>query len=166
MSDWDWPPTRTVTLGAALDDADDRLADARAELERLHDAEDATDRAIQEAQSEASDAEEVRNALRWAVAGAGDFEGWGRDAEVTFEAFTADKRATVIETIARETMGSPGAAESETWLTAAGVVAAPWMDDGAGLHERKRILGSALPPGLRDWCTEQLNDLSDLSQGN
>lgn len=135
MTDIDYPPSREWTLEAALADAEDTDA------------------------PEGSPEANQRDALRWAVAQ------FGGDATVTLRAFTAGTRSRTLDTAGQTTMGELGHNQVQDWLTAAGVVDAPWLDGDEDLEARHELL-AALPPALTDWLNAKLTDLNDLSEGN
>lgn len=134
MTDIDYPPTKTVRLGAALDalDGDD---DANHE-----------------------------QGLRWAVHGDGreeGFDGWGEDAEVTLQAATATFRSDVVDTLNRTMMGPAGPQRLKTWLVMCSVVEAPWLNGDEGYQEMAAV-GDSIPPGFEDWLGAQFEELNDL----
>lgn len=168
MSDFNYPPSRTVTLAAALGDVESDIEDTAGRIAQLEDDEDAEAEALAKARGEHSQLTSQRDALEWAVDGdgrEGGFDGWGEDAEVTFKAFTATTRSRVLDTVNRVTMGPVGESQTRDWLISAGVQAAPWLDEAAGLEEKHEATGN-LPPALRDWLNAELNDLNDLTSGN
>jgi hypothetical protein len=140
MTDFNYPPSTTIRLGSALEQAqrDDDVPDSH------------------------------RDGLSWAVHGddtADGFDGWGEDATVTLRGFTTTERNRTLDTARRKSMGPLGSNEIQEWLVAAGLTDAPWIEADDDLHERKEVTGS-LPPGLGDWLSAQLGDLNDLDQGN
>jgi len=139
MTDWDYPPSRTVTLGSALDDVTDELAG-------LDD--DAEERATL-----------IRHqtGLEWAVST------FGEDATVTLQGYTTNTRSRTADAFNDATVNA-GQAEFDDWLAAAGVVEAPWYDDTD--ITARAIAHGQLPPELADWLVDELADLNDLSAGN
>jgi len=138
MTDIDYPPTRTLAFGDALDAVE---AD-------LEDADDDAETAATESQ---------QDALSWAV------EQWGSDETVTLAAYTATTRAQTIDQFNTTTAGA-GAEELNIWLVAAGLDAAPWLDDQD--IALKAVATGQLPPALIDWMRDELDDLNALSEGN
>lgn len=159
MTDFDYPPTHTVTLDQALAAAEERVEKAVAEVKRLEDDDDATGEALAEARQERSDARSQRDALSWAV------EEFGGEATVELQAFTATTRSRTLDTVNRVRMGRVGDSELRDWLIAAAIQSAPWADDPTDLEATHEATGR-LPPALRDWLNHQLNDLNDLSGKN
>jgi len=135
MSDIDYPPSRTWRLGEALATADERLDED------------------EDGNSDISQSN--RDGLAWAV------EQWSDDAEITLEAFTTTTRDRAVDTANRATVGGLGASALRTWLVAASIKQAPWLDGSEDLVECKQTTGN-LPPGLVDWLDAQLEDLNDL----
>jgi hypothetical protein len=135
MTDIDYPPSREWTLEAALADAEG--ADAPP------------------GSAEANQ----REALAWAV------DQFGGDATVTLQAFTTGMRSRTLDIADQTTMGELGHNQVQDWLTAAGVVDAPWLDGDEDLEARHELL-VALPPALTDWLNAKLTGLNDLSEGN
>jgi len=156
-TDFDYPPTQTVALGVALDAVESDLDDAKADLADLDD--DAVDRVIRETRAGVSQAQRHVKALQWAV------DQFGEEATVTLQAYTATTRARVTDTINRTHIGTVGPDETEVWLIAAGVEAAPWLSGGEDLQTTVEITGQ-LPPALTDWLADELDELNDLSAGN
>jgi len=138
MTDVDYPPTRTITFGDALESV-------AAELEAAAE-DDAT-------MAQASH----RDALSWAV------DQWGSDATVTLAAYTATTRARTIDQFNATTAGA-GAEELNIWLVAAGLEDAPWLSDH-DITSQATATGQ-LPPGLIDWLRDELDDLNALDEGN
>lgn len=177
MPELNYPPRRTLTLGAALaqlnneiDALDDEIDEYETDLadtdESDADAETVND--LQEARSRRGDLRPQRDAVRWLAHGddrdgEDSFDGYGEDAEVVVEAYTAGDRSRVITMLNQTKMGSFGAATVEDWMIAAGVVDAPWLDGGEDLQTRATIVEDQLPPGVRDWLGNQLEDIGDLS---
>jgi len=141
-TDFDYPPTSTLTLGVALDDVE----------RELDEAEEGDDTDVGQLTAD-------RDALTWAV---GEF---GEAAEITLEAFTTTTRSRTIDTLQRTRVGDVGSNLINDWLVAAGVVDAPWLEGGEDLETRAEITGQ-LPPALTDWADAQLDDLNELSEGN
>lgn len=141
-----YPPSRTVTLGNALDSAEQRVEDLQA------DEEDG------DADPDIVPARNERDALQWAV------NNYGEDAEITLEAYTARTRARVTDTLRQDMVGEPGPSEQDLWLIAAGLSDAPWID-GDDLAAKAGSTGQ-LPPALVDWLNGQVDDINDLSEGN
>jgi len=135
MSDFDYPPTREWTLG-------DALADAEARADGDDDA-----------------AETHTSGLQWAV------DQFGADAQVELRAFTTTTRDRALDTANRKTVGALGTQELRTWLVAAALEDAPWLDGDEDLTATKRVTGE-LPPALSDWLDAELSELNDLSEGN
>jgi len=136
MTEFDYPPAREYTLNQALNSVGEGLdADTDRDTENLHDA------------------------LAWAV------NEFGGEATIELQAFTAKTRSRTLDTARRTTVGELGPNQVQDWLTAAGVVNAPWLTDDEDLQKRHELL-TALPPALVDWCNAELTDLNDLSEGN
>lgn len=159
MTDINYPPSRTLTLGSAHEQTADRVTDLGARIDDLKGDDDATDKALAEARNDQNNAESERDALAWAC------EEFGEEAEITLEAHTTTRRSRVLDTANRKTMGELGSSQLNDWMLAAAVVEAPWLDGGEDLQERYDYLG-ALPPALSDWISRELQDLNDLSAGN
>lgn len=138
MTGIDYPPTQRTVFAAALDRLDEE-ADQAGE-------EDPVD-------------ETHRHALMWAV------DQWGDDAEVTLEAFTTAARSRTLDTLHRTRVGPVGNQQITDWLIAAAITDAPWLDGGEDLETQADLVGQ-LPPALRDWLDEQLDELNDLTAGN
>lgn len=145
-TNFDYPPTQTYRLGAALEQAEKRVADLEADADP-----DDYDRTLNEAENQ-------RDALQWAV------DEFGDDAELELQAYTAHTRAQVLDTLRNDVFGNPGEEETTVWLIAAGIAAAPWLDD----HDigSKATVTGQLPPALLDWIETEIDDLNDLSEGN
>ncbi|AFH22018.1 hypothetical protein OSG_eHP14_00190 [environmental Halophage eHP-14] len=141
---FNYPPTRTQTLGSALDTAENRVS----ELETDDDTGAQT----------LANARNQRDALHWAV------NEFGEDAEIVLSAYTATTRARTLDTLRGDILGDPGPEEIGNWLVAAGVDDAPWIDDKDTQSKAQRT--GQLPPALVDWLDRQLDDLNDLSEGN
>jgi hypothetical protein len=162
-ADFDYPPSQTYTLAAALDTIEDRVNELKERIDDLEAQRDNDDEAdvgedLVEARNEKDAAENKRDALQWAV------NEFGEDAELTLEAYTTKTRSRTIDTFRAQTVGA-GSEELNDWLVAAGVADAPWMDDGADLQERADVVGE-LPPALTDWIEGELDDLNNLAEGN
>ena len=102
------------------------------------------------------------DALSWAV------DEWGPDAEVTLTALTTGDRDRVFGALNQRVAGEVTESKAQTWLTAAGVEAAPWLESDMDVVERGR-LQERLPPALTDWLRreqEGLNDLGGTDEGN
>ena len=118
---------------------------------------------------ERSEVTKQHAALKWAAHGDDDpegFDGYGEDAEITIQAYTADSRARVIDTFNAKTVGDVGSQALRTWLIAGAIVDAPWIEGDEGLLEQKELLGKAHPPALADWLDAELESLNDLTAGN
>lgn len=151
MTEIDYPPTTEWRLDAALDQVTQQIAELDADI----DAADDPSELRGQRQSRASQ----RDALRWAI---GEF---GDDATIELQAYTAGRRARVIDTLNQRTMGAVGAERTRVWLLAGGIERAPWLDGGEDIRTRADLV-QELPPALVDWLNEQLDDLGDLSEGN
>lgn len=163
MTDFDYPPSRTYEFGAALEDVEQRLADTEERVDELEaqaaDEEDPDVQGLQEAYQELTTASNYRDALDWAV------REWGEAAEITLQAFTAKTRADVLDTIQRTRVGHVGPEQRRNWLVAAGVQAAPFVDESDDVETKAGIV-EQLPPALTDWIDEEIEDLNDLTAGN
>ena len=135
MSDFDYPPSTTVTLSDELDQLQRRAEDGN----------EANDTHIE--------------ALEWAI------NEFGADATVCVQGMTTTKRDRTVDTANRVTMGPLGASALRTWLVAASITEAPWLEGGEDLEEQQALLG-ALPPSVSDWLDAQVEDINDLSEGN
>jgi hypothetical protein len=174
--DFNYPPTETRVLGAALEAAEEDLADAQRRVDELEAQQDDDDRpdpdasTLGEARSERSQAQNRRDALHWAVHGDNTedgFQGWGEDAEVVLEAFTARSRARALDAVRNKTMGDVGGEETRIWLVAAAIQSAPFLDgDGdESLADAQSVVGR-LPPALQDWLDDAMDSVNDISEGN
>jgi hypothetical protein len=164
MPDFDYPRTATYRLGDALSDAEERVQTLQCRIDSLSDREDPPEGDLDEKRSERASWEQHKSALQWAVHGDDrddGFDGWGEDAEVRLSSLTANDRGRALDTAQRTTVGDLGSRQARTWLIAVGIEAAPWISDDATLRERAAVTGS-LPPALRDWLDEQLEDLNAL----
>lgn len=137
MTDIDYPPAQTYTLGGALSTVED-------DLDALD--EDADERATLANQ---------RDALQWAL------DQWDAEAELMLQAFTATRRADVVDTLNRTTVGPVGAQKTRTWLVMCSVETAPWLGGGEDYQARAAVADS-LPPALVDWLESELEELNDL----
>jgi len=138
MTDWDYPPTRTVALAQARDRLDEQLADCD---------DDEQDRL-----------ETLRSGVTWAI------DQFGADATIELEAFTARGRDRTLDTL-REQLVGVGNREIGQYLLAAQVETAPWLDDDMDLIEHGRVIGE-LPPAVVDWLQSEADDLNALDEGN
>lgn len=137
--DFDYPPTRTLTLGSALEE----YAPADGE------GEDADD-------IEAARSASIRDGLQWAIAE------WGEDAAFELQAYTAGTRAEVLDRLHQNRVGEVGQQLRRNWFIAAAITDAPWIDgDTPALADRVEAV-AALPPALVDWLNEELAGLNDL----
>jgi hypothetical protein len=142
MVDIDYPPSRTIAFGDALDDLEQRVA------------------TLDENDAEHRVARNKRDGLQWAV------EVFGADAAVEIRAYTATTRARVLDELRTGVVGDPGPEQRALWLTAAGISDAPWYDGDEDLATRADIVGQ-LPPALVDWLDDQLDSINDLGdEGN
>jgi len=157
--DIDYPPSRTYQLSAALDEAKRRVNRLDERIDELEADDEATDQALAEARQERSNAAKQRDALSWAI------DEFGADAELTLEAFTANSRARVLDTLQRATVGQVGSEQARNWLIAGSITDAPWLEGGENLRERAEI-ADAVPPALLDWLDDELEDLNELTEGN
>jgi len=133
MSGVDYPPSRTIRLGDALE-----AAEAKADDE-------GTDGGW----------ETYRDGLSWAV------DQWGEDAEISVEAFTGASRARILDTARQHTVGELGRSRQRNALIAGSVIAAPWFDGDDDLATRLRVTGE-LPPALLDWLDQEVAELNEL----
>lgn len=167
MSDIPYPPTRTVTLGAALESVEADLREVETDLDgqlpedadSVADVDSLDERAIREAVQRRRRLDNQRDALEWAI------DQWDDDAEIRLQALTAATRARVQDAIRNRTVGDRGQVELGDWLTAATIQDAPWLADGADIVDRATTTGQ-LPPALMDWLTAETDDLNDLTEGN
>lgn len=154
-TDFNYPPTTTIVLEAAVDTAQRRLEDCSDRVADLEADDDATRQALQEARSDYQDADNQHDALQWAVTE------FAAEAEITLRAHTSETRSEVLDTINRTTMGEVGSNQLQDWLVAAAIVNAPWLSGGEDIRTRADITGE-LPPALTDWLARELEDLNDL----
>jgi len=138
MTDWDYPPTRTVALAQARDRLDEQLADCDdAEQDRL-----AT----------------LRSGVGWAI------DQFGTEATIELTAFTARERDRTLDTL-REQLVGVGDREMQQYFLAAQIESAPWLDGDMDLIEHGRVIGE-LPPAVVDWLQSEADDLNALDEGN
>ncbi|WP_338417003.1 hypothetical protein [Halobacterium salinarum] len=156
---FDYPPTRKVTLEQALDDVDRELADAEDRIHRLEGDEDAQESALAEARADQEDARSKTNALEWAI------NEFGPETRIKLEAFTATTRARAIDEMQSSTMGEIGGMEQRIWLLAAALQDAPWLTGEESLAEAAQVTG-ALPPAVQDYLDDELTALNDLGNEN
>jgi hypothetical protein len=165
MSRIDYPPTRTLTLGSALEAIEADLRDVERRIEELEsqlpdedsdeDPDPATTKALREKRSERSTLGSQRDALQWAV------DEWGPDAEIELEAITTASRGRATDAVRNGRVGEVTGQILQRYIAAASLTAAPWLEGGDDLQTRAQILGK-LPPGLSDWLQAELDDLNDL----
>lgn len=171
MSDFGYPPSRELELGQERSQLEDTLDELDREIEQLQqraENDDVDEQTLQAKRQQYSDADSARDALVWAIEGDGredGFDGWGGDATVTIQSYTASRRARVLDELNRSVVGEVGSNLVRNWIVAGSVTAAPWLDGGESLREQSEIAGQ-LPPGLLDWLDDQLSDLSQLTEGN
>jgi hypothetical protein len=138
MTDWDYPPTRTVTLAQARDRLGEQLADCDdAEQGRL---------------------ETLRSGVAWAI------DQFGAEATIELEAFTARERDRTLDTL-REQLVGVGDREMQQYFLAAQIESAPWLDGDMDLIEHGRVIGE-LPPAVVDWLQSEADELNALDEGN
>lgn len=161
MTDFEYPPTESTTLGAALEDAERDRDDAEERVTRLEQQanddtqEDPEDSEVADAIDTQHHTEDITSALDWLT------NEFGEDATVTVEAFTATERARTLDTVQREVMGSVGSEERRQYFIAAALSEAPWLPSDVDLVEAKRITGE-LPPSVQDWLDELVTNVNDL----
>jgi hypothetical protein len=139
MTDWNYPPTRTLTLAQARDRLDEQLADCDdgGEQDRL---------------------ETLRSGVTWAI------DQFGADTTIELTAFTARERDRTLDTL-REQLVGVGDREMQQYFLAAQIETAPWLDDDMDLIDHGRVIGE-LPPAVVDWLQSEADDLNALDEGN
>jgi len=171
MPDYNYPPSITYRLGDELDIVTERVGDLEEDLNALDGGAEDVDEERGDLRQDLQNARENRDALRWAVSGDSDpdgWNGWGREATVTVEAYTGESRARTLDTARRKTMGPLGPQQLRLWLIAGALVEAPWLDEDDDLAAAKTATGR-LRPDLVDWLDgtlEDLNDQAGATEGN
>jgi hypothetical protein len=131
-----YPPSTTLRLGDELESLQADADDDEADVSETH-----------------------IEGLQWAVSE------FGEDGTVRVEGFTTASRDRTVDTANRETMGPVGPSVLRTWLVAASITEAPWLDGDEDLADKHDYVG-ALPPAFSDWLDSQVEEANDLSEGN
>lgn len=164
MTEFNYPPERTIELGSAVTTLADRLDDLEDQVEDLEEAVDVAEDddpdpgAVQELREAHDELQKVRNqhdALQWAV------QEWDEEATVRLRAIDTGTRARVEDTIQTAHVGQVGPSGLNNWMVAAGLVDAPFLDDDDELEDKVEVVAH-LPPGVTDWLDDTLDDLQDL----
>lgn len=143
MTRFDYPPSRTLRLGDALD--------------RMRDAQDTADAGL--AEDARGSVQEFEAGLEWAV------EEFGTDAEIELHAIDTGTRARIQDHIQGNVVGDAGSGLVSNYVLAACIDDAPFVEDGDDLDDRAELV-SHLPPQVTDWLGSELDDLSELTAGN
>jgi len=170
-------PTQTIVLG----DEYERVCNRVEELEKhtdadadASDASEATAGGSDDAENAGLDGDEDltlararrdKKALALAIYGdeRTEFDGWGEDAVVELQAHATDTRDRTVDAF-NETIINGGQNQLNTWLFAAAIIDAPWIDD-KDIKSRATATG-ALQPQISDWLQDRVNDLNGIKPGN
>jgi len=171
------PPTRTYVLGDEyerlcnrIEELEERAEDDADAAEASEDTADGSD-GVESAglgddeQLELVRARRDKKALALAIHGdeRTEFDGWGEDAVVELQAYTTRTRDQTVDAFNRTTVNG-GQNELNTWLFAAAITDAPWIDDKD--IKSKATTTAALHPRISDWLQDRVNDLNDIKPGN